>query len=156
MLPCGWVSAGWWWWAVLMTTFLSGQSGFWLGVVEGSEASQGTADQFSGAINLGCIGMSSSIVFHFMFIHTGYALRGLRSPHVPMLKLTTVTSGCVALIATGAVCRCAWISDWVGITFMLATAVLMGRQGIACWWASEVFQRCHAYFPQSGVSHNWM
>jgi hypothetical protein len=142
-----WTRQGWWWWALVATVFVGGQSGFWLGAA----STEGAVP-----INLGCISMASSIAFHFLFILTGYSLRGLRSPHVPMLKLTSVTCACAALVGVAAAAACVREMDWAGALFMVGTSVLMGGQGIACWQASEVLQRHRDVFPRSGISHNWM
>ena len=137
-----WTRRGWWWWVVVATLFVGGQSGFWLGV--------------DFEVNMGCIPMSSSIAFHFLFILTGYSLRGLRSPHVPMLKLTAVTCACVTLVGVAALVACLRDMDWVGALVMVGTSVFVGSQGNACWRASYVLQKHRNAFPRSGISHNWM
>ena len=139
-----WTRLAWFWWLVLVFALLRGTSGFWLGSGE------------SNFMNVGSISMPGSIAFHFLFILTGYSLRGVRSVHVPMLNFSSLTCACVSVVSAGSVIGCVREDDWMLMLLFLATMLVMTIQSWRSWQASEVMQQNRALFPQPVVSHNWM
>ncbi len=144
-----------WWLYACVALWLCARSGFWLGPAGPPPLSE---------TNLGCLSMASAVAFHYCFILTGYGLKGLRSPHVPMLKLTVFTTACVAAVAAAgslAYLRVALSAGltWGSVLGMLqlgVVAVVLKGQAAACWVAARAMQRNPGRFPRSGVQHNWM
>ena len=139
-----WIRLGFWSYVVVAIA-LGASDGYWLG-------SHGTRP----FVNIGCLTMPGQICFHYCFILTGYALKGIRSPHVPMLKLVCCCT-CFNVIVTVVACvtmfyRGNW---WYGIEFGVV-GVVLGYQTWDCWKASNLMTSQTQMFPKSGVSHNWM
>jgi len=133
------------WLYVVLAIVLSASDGYWLG-------SHGTQP----FVNIGCLTMPSQICFHYCFILTGYALKGLRSPHVPMLKLICACTSFLVTIAMVTALAFFHVAQyWMAVQlFTIGTCL-----GLSCWysWAASVIMvQNPSMFPKSGVSHNWM
>ena len=139
-----WTRISFWLYVVLAVT-LSASDGYWLG-------SHGTRP----FVNIGCLTMPSQICFHYCFILTGYALKGLRSPHVPMLKLICSCTAFIVSITMMTSLLCVYVSQyWLGLQ-LGGIGVALGMQCWACWVASVTMSKSPRMFVKSGVSHNWM
>jgi hypothetical protein len=139
-----WTRISFWLYVVAAAT-LSASDGYWLG-------SHGTRT----FVNIGCLTMPSQICFHYCFILTGYSLKGLRSPHVPMLKLICSCTLFIVLITMTSTFTLLYASQyWLSLQFF-GTSVCLGLQCWYCWIASVTMSKIPRMFPKSGVSHNWM
>ena len=128
-------------------------NGFWLGP---------TGPFRSSAVNIGCLSMSSSLCYHFCFIVVGYALRGIRSPHSPMLKLVACVEAGISCIAfsaaTAAAVNTSHILSLDAFTFtftFLFYAIFSSLYTYACFHCTNAIIRGRNFFLRS-VHHSWM
>ena len=133
------------WLYILLGISLGASDGYWLG-------SHGTRP----FVNIGCLTMPSQICFHYNFILTGYALKGLRSPHVPMLKLVCCCTIFVVMVTMVTALTMAYTSNWWIALQLVIIGSGLSRQVWTCWFASLTMTSNPRMFPKSGVSHNWM